>query len=118
MKITYLKLADDSLIINLPSGPHIINKRTVNYNLVLKALQSSASLSTLQSLLFPKLVEGIYYAYLLYDKLLIHRIDLAGNHHIFHANGGNLDQLPLEAVFLGAYTSKQDLLNNHPEYLI
>ena len=110
MKLTYLKLKDDSVIINLPSGPHTINPYTVGYKQIIEALNSDIQLSEFLPLLLPKLPNGIFYAYDVNNELLV--VVTTG------IKSSTLTSLPSNAIFLGAYASKEDLLNDYPEYLL
>ena len=110
MKLTYLKLKDDSVVINLPSGPHTINPYTVGYKQIIEALNSDIQLSEFLPLLSPKLPNGIFYAYDVNNELLM--VVITG------LNGTTLTSLPSNAIFLGAYASKEDLFTDYPEYLL
>ena len=110
MKLTYLRLKDDSVIINLPSGPHTINPYTVGYKQIIEALNSDIQLSEFLPLLSPKLPNGIFYAYDVNNELLV--VVTTG------IKSSTLTSLPSNAIFLGAYASKEDLFNDYPEYLL
>ena len=117
MKLTYLKLKDDSVVINLPSGPHTINPYTVGYKQIIKALTSDTQLSEFLPLLSPKLPNGIFYAYDVNNELLV-VVTTGESKSIKYLGGNSLASLPSNAVFLGAYASREDLLDDYPEYLL
>ena len=117
MKLTYLKLKDDSVVINLPSGPHTINPYTVGYKQIIEALNSDIQLSEFLPLLSPKLPNGIFYAYDVNNELLV-VVTTGESKSIKYLGGNSLASLPSNAIFLGAYASKEDLLDDYPEYLL
>ena len=114
MKLTYLKLKDDSVVINLPSGPHTINSHTIGYRQIIKALDSDIQLSEFLPLLSPKLPNGIFYAYDVNNVLLVVTIT-DKDKFIKYLNGSTLTSLPSNAIFLGAYASKEDLFTDYPD---
>ena len=117
MKLTYLKLKDDSVVINLPSGPHTINPYTVGYKQIIEALNSDIQLSEFLPLLSPKLPNGIFYAYDVNNELLV-VVTTGESKSIKYLGGNSLASLPSNAIFLGAYASKEDLFTDYPEYLL
>jgi hypothetical protein len=120
MAISHIFLSDGSISISLPTGPVTIGPNSLNYRPIRKALLSDGDAETIVALLSETATNGIYYAIELNGSLYIRFIDPI-DYSICHFPPSNDSTVPnniSKAKPSGAYTSKEALLADFPEYLI
>lgn len=116
--LQYLLLKDESLVIILPSGPITLPRDAVNYNIILKLLQTGAEYCNIKHLLNPETPDGIYKAYTNSSNLYIMHIRPNYTQHTYMAQLPHMNYAGPTGTFQGSFGSEADLINSFPEYFI
>lgn len=116
--LQYLLLKDESLVIILPSGPLTLPRDAINYNIILKLLQTGAEYCDIEHLLNPETPNGIYKAYIDNSNLYIMHIRPDYSSHIYIPYLPHIHYAGSIGMFQGSFTSEVDLINSFPEYFI
>ena len=116
--IPYLKTSDGTLIIQLPSGPTIVNKKSFNYKRIGELLPTG-TLNDLATLLVPpSCPNGVFYLYLLDDTLLYNHVHEDQNYTKKLIGQRHSHEIFLEENFAGTYTSLDDIREDYPEFFL
>lgn len=120
--MNYIQLEDDTLILQTRDGPKSINRDTFNFNKILKVLFSDDHDEDLLHKLLetPDAPNGIYKAYVKDSSLVIeHKLVIEGNvAHSITSVSGSPAMITESYTYLGSYVSKQELLEDWPEYVM
>jgi len=123
MEITYLKMNNGSLSINLSDSVTVLNPAAVNYNPILKSLEdNTATEESIKNLLNIEITDGLYYAIDYNGSLLLRRIDPKTFHVTYSTPDNKKILINVDAInklpSMGTYASKKDLIADFPEYFI
>lgn len=119
----YIHLNDDSYIIHTSKGLVTLTRKSFNFNKIKRMLKKGVEEEDIFPLLTtPPLTDGIYEAYLNTDEqymcyLHTQETPKGVTQTYLSLNGVQISKLDNDK-FVGIYASKQDLLDDWPEYRI
>jgi hypothetical protein len=117
----YIQLNNDTFILNTSKGVYTLTRESFHYKKIKALVIKEADESQVLPLLKPvSLPNGIYKGYASADGVLfytlIHNTAVTASMYI---HGTEVpDNILHTAVFLGVYSCLQDLIDDHPEYVI
>lgn len=115
----YIHLTNDTYVISTSKGIFSFSPNSFNFNKVKNLIKQNCDEKDILPLTEPpSLTNGLYKAYLTPKDTLVytHFIDEV-TFNTYDLKNDIID-LPKHSTFLGIYTSKQELIEDWPEYLI
>jgi hypothetical protein len=119
--MNYIRINNDSAVINVGGSLHTITRKTLNFNKICKLLENQEDEETILQLLAPvELSEGIYELY--EDKessfLYAKHFTKEGDESIIVFSAKSYVIKEEDYKFLGVYKSKEDIQAEWPEYML
>ena len=120
--IPHIQMADNSIVIQLSTGPVTIGPLTYNYNTIRKLLPHTTNEEDICDLLkTPEYPYGVFYLYKYANRYIVqnHHNHGTDNYEIRDAIfSTNASPPPHDATLLGVYVSLDEIRNEYPELFI
>lgn len=120
--IPHIRMTDNSVALQLSTGPITISPLTYNYNAICKLLPHTTDEQDILDLLkTPEFPYGVFYLYNHADRYIVR------NHHNYGTDNYEIrdaafsmqvPSVPDDITLLGIYTSLDEIRNDYPELFI